>query len=170
MKEVSSIDNNKVSINNNKKISSNTLKNSLIGIGVIVGASTLALGVYTAYQKFKGKKQDKINQNDISKGFNTSLNNYIKAIKEKNLSLDIVEDLLWNINFLKENLENKEIKITISVNQLEELVNLIYNYTLNLAKVNNINSKEVEKKSNDLLLNIIYYLYFQKEIFQREIV
>ena len=65
-------------------------------------------------------------------------------------------------------MENKEIKITISVNQLEELVNLIYNYTLNLAKVNNINSKEVEKKSNDLLLNIIYYLYFQKEIFQEK--
>ena len=60
MKEVSSIDNNKVSINNNKKISSNTLKNSLIGIGVIVGASTLALGVYTAYQKFKGKNKIKL--------------------------------------------------------------------------------------------------------------
>ncbi len=36
---------------------SNTLKNSLIGIGVIVGVSTLALGAYKVYQKFREKNK-----------------------------------------------------------------------------------------------------------------
>lgn len=130
----------------NTAISSYKLKNSLIGIGVIVGVSTLALGVYTAYQKYRKKKQDENQQNVISNGFNTSLNNYINAIKEGNLSLDILEDFIWNINFIKKNSENKEIEITISIQQLEELVNLIYSYTIKLAEINNIDYTSIKKK------------------------
>ena len=152
----------------NTAISSYKLKNSLIGIGVIVGVSTLALGVYTAYQKYRKKKQDKNQQNVISNGFNTSLNNYINAIKEGNLSLDILEDFIWNINFIKKNSENKEIEITISIQQLEELVNLIYSYTIKLAEINNIDYTSIKKNSQNSLSNIIYYLDFQKEIFKRE--
>ena len=152
----------------NTAISSYKLKNSLIGIGVIVGVSTLALGVYTAYQKYRKKKQDENQQNVISNGFNTSLNNYINAIKEGNLSLDILEDFIWNINFIKKNSENKEIEITISIQQLEELVNLIYSYTIKLAEINNIDYTSIKKNSQNSLSNIIYYLDFQKEIFKRE--
>lgn len=152
----------------NTAISSYKLKNSLIGIGVIVGVSTLALGVYTAYQKYRKKKQDKNQQNVISNGFNTSLNNYINAIKEGNLSLDILEDFIWNINFIKKNSENKEIEITISIQQLEELVNLIYSYTIKLAEINNIDYTSIKKNRQNSLSNIIYYLDFQKEIFKRE--
>lgn len=151
---------------------SNTLKKSLIGIGVIVGVSTLVLGAYKAYQKFREKKQN-VNQEDIiSDGFNLSLNNYINAIKDGNLSLDILEEFIWNINFIKKNFQNKEIEITISIQQLEELVNLIYNYTIKLAEVNNIDYTFVkdnkEKNKDDSLSNIIYYLDFQKKIFERE--
>ena len=152
----------------NTAISSYKLKNSLIGIGVIVGVSTLALGVYTAYQKYRKKKQDKNQQNVISNGFNTSLNNYINAIKEGNLSLDLLEDFIWNINFIKKNSENKEIEITISIQQLEELVNLIYSYTIKLAEINNIDYTSIKKNRQNSLSNIIYYLDFQKEIFKRE--
>ncbi len=152
----------------NTVTSNNTVKNTLIGIGVVVGISTVALGIYSSYQKHKKEKQEINQQDGITNGFNVSLNNYINAIKEGNLSLDILEDLIWNINFIKENSENKEIKVTFTLQQLEELVNLIYNYTIQLAKVNNIDYTSIKKEKENSLSNIIYYLDFQKEIFKRQ--
>ena len=168
LKEIHNSDNSASLVNT--ATASNTLKNSLIGIGVIVGVSALTLGAYKVYQKFRAKKQDEDQEEIISDGFNISLDKYINAIKDRNLSLDILEEFIWNMNFIKENYENNQIEITISIQQLEELVNLIYNYTIKLAEVNNINYtliKEKKEKNRDHFLeNITYFLNFQKEIFK----
>lgn len=154
--------------------SSKVLKKSWIALGVVLGVSTVATGVYLTYNKSKEKKQNIDKEEIITEGFNKSLTNYINAIKNGDLSLEILEDFIWNVNFIKENSENKEIKIEISINQLEELLNLIYKYTIELAEINNIDAESVrdnrENHKNDSFSIIIYCLNYQKEIFEGKIV
>ncbi|MFR5683095.1 MAG: hypothetical protein ACLUD1_03300 [Clostridia bacterium] len=165
---------NKNSTNLAKVVKSRKMfKKSWITLGVVVGVSTVATGVYLAYSKIKEKKQNIDKEEMITIGFNKSLTNYINAIKKGDLSLEILEDFIWNVNFIKENSENKEIKIENSINQLEELLNLIYKYTIELAKINNINTELIrdnkENYKNNSFSIIIYCLNYQKEIFEGKI-
>ncbi len=147
------------------------LKKSLIGIGALIGVSAAATSIYFVYKKIRNKHNGNDKEKIILDGFNAALSKYVSSIKEGNLSIDVLEDFIWNIKFIKENLKNKEIEVKISLNQLEELLDLIYSYTVNLANLNNISAELIEKDNDkDSLSNIIYFLDFQKKILKEELI
>ena len=74
------------------------------------------------------------------------------------------------LKLLKNPVRKKNINLNISVAQFGDLINCIFDYTMRLAKANNINTQSINrpkyftKKTAD---DLKYYLNMQKHIFEQ---
>lgn len=137
-------------ISNNKK--------TVISCTLIAGAAAAA--TYIVY-KFKKREPKEITH------FRAQLKTYINEIRNGALQLATINSLLYAINDLKNNKSFSKIKIELSAEELDVLVNKIHTYTLQLAEQNNYSiCKDELQESNDSIENLRNCLTIQKNVFE----
>ncbi len=134
-----------------------TNKKPLIVGSIIVGA---VAGTFL-YVKFKKGEAEEV------KTFRIQLKAYIDEIRIGKLQLTSIENLLTAINELKKLKLLSDIKIELSAEDLDILVNRIYSFTLQFAKINNYNICDGDlPRCNDSLEDLHNQLTIQKRIFE----
>ncbi len=139
------------------QLAKNNKKGLIIG-GVIAGAA--AVGGYIYYKV-------KTHEPAVVAQFRTALRAYIAEIRKGNLDLDTINKLMMALDELKKHKDYEKFKIVLSTEDLDTLVNRIYDYTIRLAENNKVELTEEERSQTDnSILNLQNYLKTQKRIFE----
>lgn len=131
----------------------------------VVSATTVGTGL-VIYNKVK-KHEPK-----VLIEFRVSLRAYIEAIRKGNMDIDKINDLMECLSALKEYKDYDKISIQLTTEELEVIVGRIYDYTVKLAKDNDVELSDedidiIEKNSGDTIVNLENYLNAQKRIFEK---
>lgn len=133
-------------------------KRGLIIGGVIAGAATAGGFIY-----YKVKTHEPA----VVAKFRAALRKYIAEIRNGNLELNTIDSLMAALDELKKHKDYEKFKIVLSTEDLDTLVNRIYDYTIQLAKNNKVELTEEERiRTNNSILNLQNYLKTQKRIFE----
>jgi len=137
------------------------VKNHKKGVGIAVAGAALA-GVGTwGYNKWKQHEPK------VSKEFHATFRVYIDAIREGNMDLQKITNLMESLEALKQHKNYEEIRIQLTTTELEVLVGRIYEYTVKLAKDNSVQLLTDELSSDkSAIINLEAYLNTQKRIFE----
>lgn len=135
----------------------NNEKGLIIG-GVIAGVA--AAGGFIYYKV-------KTHEPEVFVQFRAALRTYIAEIRKGNLELDTINALMTALDELKKHKDYEKFKIELSTEDLDTLVNRIYDYTIRLAENNKVELTEEELSQTDnSILNLQNYLKTQKRIFE----
>ena len=139
------------------QLAKNNKKGLIIG-GAIAGAA--AIGGFIYYKV-------KTHEPAVVTEFRAALRTYIAEIRKGNLELDTINALISALDELKKHKDYEKFKITLSTEDLDTLVNRIYDYTIRLAENNKVELTEEElSKTDNSILNLQNYLKTQKRIFE----
>ena len=99
--------------------------------------------------------------------FRKTLHKYVDEIREGRLELETVENLLLIIDEVKHHKNYAKIKIELTAEEIEVMVNRIYEFTLRFAEMNGVElySGEIDRTDN-AIINLERYLMVQKRIFE----
>lgn len=133
-------------------------------IVAVVGAAAVGAGVWV-YNKVKNHEPK------VVTGFRAALRVYIDAIREGNMDIDKIDKLMAALEELKKHKDYEKISIQLTTEDLEVLVGRIYDYTIKLAKDNDVELTEDElrtsrAKNTGTIVNLQNYLKAQKRIFE----
>ena len=127
----------------------------------VVSAAAVGTGL-VIYNKMKNHEPK------ILMKFRVALRAYIEAIRKGNMDIDKINDLMECLGALKEYKDYDKISIQLTTEELEVLVGRIYDYTVKLAKDNDVELSDEEllqKNNSDTIINLEMYLKAQKRIF-----
>lgn len=134
-----------------------------VGIAAI-GVAIVGAGVwgYTAWKNHEPK---------VLTEFRATLKVYIEAIRTGDMSVEKIDSLMVALEELKKHKNYDKISIQLTTEELEVLVGRIYNYTIKLAKDNNVELTDDElrtsrAKNTGTIINLQNYLKAQKRIFE----
>lgn len=134
-----------------------------VGIAAI-GVAVVGAGVwgYSAWKNHEPK---------VLKEFRAALKVYIEAIRSGDMSVEKIDNLMVALEELKKHKNYDKISIQLTTEELEVLVGRIYEYTIKLAKDNNVELTDDEmnasgKQSNGAIIDLQQYLKTQKRIFE----
>lgn len=140
----------------------------IIGVGVVILAGGVALFIADKNKKDKQNATPEIPK--YIEEYNTALCAYLEAVRNGNLEMDTINHLIANLDSIKENNDGGKIKIDFSTEQLDTLVNLVYEYTVKLAKANSVEIDELKEpasiSADNTLLDLHHYLTIQRRIFE----
>ena len=133
-------------------------KKVLIVSGVAVAIVTVGSFVYC---KVKNREPEVVTT------FRSELKTYIEEVRTGTLKLSSIENLLSALEAVKSHKDSSNIIIELSTEELDVLVNRIYEYTKSLAEMNEypLNAEDI-KKYDDSVDNLQSYLTVQKQIFE----
>ena len=133
-------------------------KKVLIVSGVAVAAVTVGSFVYC---KVKNREPEVVTT------FRSELKTYIEEVRTGTLKLSSIENLLSALEAVKSHKDSGNIIIELSTEELDVLVNRIYEYTKSLAEMNEypLNAEDI-KKYDASMDNLQSYLNVQKQIFE----
>ena len=136
-------------------------KGTIITLAVAV---TVGTGAYV-YNKVKSMEPKVITE------FRTALRVYIDAIRKGNMDIEKIDKLMAALEELKKHKDYEKISIQLTTEDLEVLVGRIYDYTIKLAKDNDVELTEDELKASrtkntGTIINLQNYLKAQKRIFE----
>lgn len=135
-------------------------------IGIGIGAA--AGGALTAYAVKKKKENEyKKNSPECVIDFEKSLKAYLKAVRKGKLDEKTIDRLMADLEAIKEADVEENISLELSTSELKQLVNMIYDYTKKLAKVNDIKLERFKQCSSNSIDNLHAYLEVQKRIFNK---
>lgn len=136
-------------------------KKALIIVGVTVGVVAVGAVGAGVYHKVNNREPETVAK------FRTVLKEYIDAIRTANLDLDLIDNLMNSIEELKDHKKYEKFNIKLSTEELDLLVNRIYDYTVKFAKDNGIElTNEEQDTSDSTIINLQNYLSTQKRIFE----
>ncbi|MGN8743645.1 hypothetical protein ACTM83_07280 [Catenibacterium mitsuokai] len=139
------------------QVAKNRKKELIIGT-LVTGAITVG-GV--VYHKIKSREPE------VVQNYHAALRDYIDDVRSGKLSMESINRLMDSLEELKQNKNYEKIKIELTTEELNVLVNRIYEYTIKLAKDNSVDLTDNELSSSDnILLNLQKYLLAQKHIFE----
>ena len=125
----------------------------------MVAGTITAGGV--VYHKIKNREPE------VVKKYHAALRDYINDIRSGELSMKSINRLMDALDDLKQNKNYEKIKIELTTEELNVLVNRIYEYTIKLASENAVELTDDELRSSDnTILNLQNYLKAQKRIFE----
>ena len=135
------------------------------GVGIAaIGVAVVGAGVwgYTAWKNHEPK---------VLKEFRAALKVYIEAIRSGDMSVEKIDNLMVALEELKKHKNYDKISIQLTTEELEVLVGRIYEYTIKLAKDNNVELTDDEmnasgKQSKGAIIDLQQYLKTQKRIFE----
>ena len=131
----------------------------VIIIGTAV-AGTMVAGNFV-HQKIKNREPK------VMKRYHAALRSYIEDIRNGELSMKSINRLMDALEELKQDKRYEMLKIELTTEELDVLVNRIYEYTVKLASDNAVELTDDEKKSSDnSILNLQRDLKTQKRIFK----
>ena len=131
----------------------------------VASAATVGTGL-VIYNKVKNREPKVLTE------FRISLRAYIEAIRKGSMDIDKINDLMKCLSALKEYKDYDKISIQLTTEELEVLVGRIYDYTVKLAKDNDVELSDtdigiIEKNSGSTISNLENYLNAQKHIFEK---
>lgn len=131
---------------------------------MVVGAAAVGTGVWV-YNKVKNHELKVVTE------FRAALRVYIDAICEENMDIEKIYKLMDALEELKKHKDYEKISIQLTTEDLEVLVGRIYEYTIKLAKDNDVELTENElqasnAKNTGTIINLQNYLKAQKRIFE----
>lgn len=136
-------------------------KKALVIIGVGTGVAAAVAGTYYIIKAHESK---------VVTEFRASLREYTSAIRKGSLSIDEINNLMTSLEELKMHKDYEKISIRLSAEDLNILVNRIYEYTQKLAQDNSIKLTDedfrAEQSSDNAIINLQRYLKTQKRIFE----
>lgn len=129
----------------------------------IVGVATIGTGLFI-YNQVKNREPKSLTE------FRIALRVYVAAIRNGNMDIDKINDLMDCLRTLKAHKDYARISIQLTTEELEVLVGCIYEYTVKLARDNNVELSDenfdiVGKNNEDIIINLETYLSVQKRIF-----
>lgn len=134
-----------------------------VGIAAI-GVAIVDAGVlgYTAWKNHEPK---------VLTEFRAALKVYIEAIRTGDMNVEKIDALMVALEELKKHKNYDKISIQLTTEELEVLVGRIYDYTIKLAKDNNVELTDDElctsrAKNTGTIINLQNYLKAQKRIFE----
>ena len=130
----------------------------------VVGAAAVGTGLFV-YNKVKKHEPKVVTE------FRASLRVYIDAIRKGDMDIEKISDLMNKLDALKSHKDYAKISIQLTTEDLEVLVGRIYDYTVKLAKDNQIELTEEElynsnNENKDTIINLQTCLKAQKRIFE----
>lgn len=130
----------------------------------VAGAAVVGTGIII-YNKVKNHEPKVLTE------FRTTLRVYIDAIRQGNMNVEIINNLMYCLEKLKEHKDYEKFSIQLTTEELEILVGRIYDYTIKLANDNNITLTDEElgaseSKETNTIISLQNYLKAQKRIFE----
>lgn len=130
----------------------------------VAAAAIVGTGAFV-YSKVKNHEPKVVTE------FRTALRVYIDAIREGNMDIDIINNTMDALEELKQHKNYEKISIQLATENLEVLVGRIYEYTIKLAKDNDVELPEDELRASHAktvgtIINLQDYLKAQKRIFE----
>ncbi len=102
----------------------------------------------------------------VVKKFRANLKIYIDAIRNGNMDIDKINYLMSSLDKLNADKNYSKICIQLTSEEIEVLVGRIYEYTLKLARDNEIEVTEEDLgNEKDAIINLQSYLKLQRRIF-----
>lgn len=128
---------------------------------IIVAASTAVVGTGAlVYKKVKKHAPKVVTE------FRNSLKIYIDAIRNGEMDINKINNLMRSLDALKADKNYSKISIQLTSEDIDILIGRIYEYTLKLASDNDIEiSEEDIEEEKDVIMNLQYYLMVQRRIF-----
>jgi hypothetical protein len=132
---------------------------------VIAGLATLAVvGTATAAVAIVRKRKGALPE--CLKNYNVSLRAYLEAVRDQSLDAEIIDRLIADLGAVKAYSENGNITVDFSAEQSETLVQVVIDYTRQLAQANSIDLDESTPTSTDApVVDLRLYLEVQRRIF-----
>lgn len=133
-------------------------------ITAVVGAAAIGTGAWI-YSKAKNHEAKVVSE------FRGALRVYINAIRMGNMDIEKINNLMATLEELKRHKDYEKISIQLTTEDLEVLVGRIYEYTIKLARDNEIELTEDElriskEQNTGTIINLQNYLNAQKRIFE----
>lgn len=133
----------------------------------VAGAAVVGAGLFV-YKKVKNHEPKVVTE------FRVTIRMYIDAIREGSMSIDKIDKLMAALEELKKNKNYEKLSIQLTTEDLEVLVGRIYEYTIKLAKDNDVALAEDElrissAKNIGTIINLQNYLKTQKRIFEEAV-
>ncbi|MDY3079390.1 MAG: hypothetical protein SOR56_04200 [Oscillospiraceae bacterium] len=130
----------------------------------VAAAAIVGTGAFV-YSKVKNHEPKVVTE------FRTALRVYIDAIREGNMDIDIINNTMDALEELKQHKNYEKISIQLATEDLEVLVGRVYEYTIKLAKDNDVELPEDELRASHAktvgtIINLQNYLKAQKRIFE----
>lgn len=132
----------------------------IVGGVLVIGGAVAGTVGYISHRK----------QRKLDKQFGIALQEYLDSARNETLNIEILDTLICSIETIEKDNPKKSINLNISVAQFGDLINCIFDYTMRLAKANNISTQSInrpkyfKKKTTD---DLKYYLNMQKHIFEQ---
>ena len=131
---------------------------------IVVGAAAVGASAW-AYNTIKNREPKVVTD------FRASLKVYIDAIRAGNMDVEKINNLMGALEELKKHKDYEKISIQLTSEELGVLVGRIYEYTIKLAKDNDVDLREEELNTADMknagtFINLQNYLKAQKKIFE----
>ena len=105
----------------------------------------------------------------VVKEFRMALKKYVDSIRKGSLNLVTIEELLARLDELKKHKDYEKISVKLTTEELDVLVNRIYEYTVKLAKDNEFEltgkNNIFESNKGASIVDLRKYLTVQKNIF-----
>lgn len=127
----------------------------------------LGIAIFIGTEIYKAKKNQ---EPDVVVKFREALKVYLNAVREGALTMEIITDLMARLGEMKMHSDFKKISSVLSTDELDVLVNGMFEYTKKLAADNSIKltslEKETPSQSENTIINMQRYLEAQKHIFE----
>ena len=146
-----------------KVVKDNKKKSLAIAIGAVaVGAAAYG------YIAIKNHEPEVVTE------FRASLRVYIDAIREGSMDIDKINNLMAALEQLKKHKDYEKISIQLTSEELGVLVSRICEYTIKLAKGNDVELSEEDlntdgTNSSEVIINLQNCLKVQKSIFEKAV-
>ena len=142
---------------------------AMVVIGLVVGTATVG-GI--GYGKYKAKKKQNEGKNELPeyvKDFNNAFRVYLEEVHAGNLNESTLDTLIKYLNQMKERIDSDESEISFSSEHVGSLMNIVFDYTRQLAKANSYKVVKLRKpetvSKEESIDGLQEYLSIQKQIF-----
>lgn len=133
-------------------------KRTVLVAAIGTGAVIVGGGIYYRY---------KTNEPKAMRRFRNALKEYLEAVRSGDLEVEKIDRLMSAIEELQSHKDYKKFSIQLSTEELEVLVNRLYDFTMKLAKDNDIELTEAEHAHSDnAIINLRDQLMIQRRIFE----
>jgi hypothetical protein len=141
-----------------------SLKNPVVLVVAIVGAvaATATAVAVTAVRRRKAAVPECV------ENYNKSLRAYLEAVRLRTLDAEIVDRLIADLDAVKEYSKSGSVTVDFSTEQSETLVQLVVDYTQQLADANSVDLESPEpapESEGGVVVDLRRYLEVQKRIF-----
>ncbi len=130
--------------------------------GIIIGTAITGAVTVGGFIYYKVKTHEP----PVVTTFRSALRTYIAEIRKGKLKLETINNLMSALDELKQHKDYEKFRIALSCEDLDAFVNRIYDYTIQLAKNNEMELTEKERTHTDnSIVNLQKYLEIQRRIF-----